>query len=892
MRMKSLDLLLKEFGRLTVVQEKGIPAVYSGKHVLVMAGTGEGKTETAVLPVFERISGRTVSGVSVLYITPLRALNRDLTKRITKWAKAFGLTVSVRHGDTSQYNRSKQLRSPPDVLVTTPESLAAMLSAPKMSGNLKTVRHVIVDEAHELYPSKRGTMLAVLLERLAEKAGDFQRILLSATISDPEKTAEYFFGGREHEIITGFSGRKPVLMVELIDPEENDRTLARALDTPAEVIARARRIIELSDSSICFVNTRSVAELLASRIKALGGNLRVHHSSLGRTERLDVEAALKKGEVKGVIATSSLELGIDVGRISRVIQYGSPRQAARLLQRVGRSGHSRDKTPEGVIIATSPFDALESGVLCELALEGFLEHDPPPEKPYDVAAVQSAGMLLSKGRQKTSALLALLRRTIPYKSLEPEEYSRILKQLDSEGLVWLGQEEAGQTRLTRKYYYENLSMIPDEKKFFVKEAGTGKTIAVLDEAFVEDGLSDKKVFIVKGQAWEVIEVTDQEVIVEPRTEYQAAIPAWEGENIPVSHETAERVRQVIAGERPVPEVIVHKNRVSRFVRDQRKCFVPRKNVFWTEQAEDFLIVHSFLGTKANNTLARYFGFLASELLGRTVAVSSGAYHIVFQGLEGPGVLEEILSGEHDLEPVLRKAVIQTGLYQHRLLHVAKRFGLIPKDSRVRSLKRISRILSGTVIQEEAVKEVFSQKFDLRKAGEALSRARVKHHTGRLSPLGLRVMLEELRLPELMIPDRPVEQIIQAVKKALDEKIVMLYCTYCRKPFYRRVADLPEKIVCPYCNSTQVALVKRERMSAALKRKRLSTEEKEFVREVMDTVPVIDSYGKKGVYALLMRGIGPSTAKRVLARSRADERMFWKDLLDAQREYYQHRQYWD
>jgi len=892
--LESFEFLKKEFGTLTRVQEKAIPVIASGEHVLVVAGTGEGKTETAVLPLLEKSQSK--QGMQVVYITPLKALNRDLTNRISRIGKEFNITVSVRHGDTSQYERSKQLKNPPNLLVTTPESLAAMLSAPKMSENFSSVKHVVVDEAHELYSNKRGTLLSVLLERLVQKAGEFQRVLLSATVPNPKALAEYFFGNRTYTVIKPPASKKPVLSVEIPSVSKDDRALAKTINTPAEVIARARRIMSVPGPSICFVNTRSTSELLASRIKALSGNASVHHSSLGKEERHSTELMLKQGELDHVIATSSLELGIDIGRINEIVQYSSPRQVHRLVQRVGRSGHSRTGVPKGTIIALTPFDALESGVICELALEGFLEDSIPPEKPYDVAAIQSAGISLSGGHP-SSEIFSVFKRSSAYRELSQEEFERVLNQLDSEGILRLFKEVVRPTRLTRKYYYENLSVIPDEKKLRVKDVSTGRTIAVLDEAFVEGELYDKNVFIVKGQPWKVLEVTEKEVFVEPRTDYSAVIPAWEGENIPVSKEVAERVRQVVAGERNLPKAIRQKQEIEKFLQDQRSCFLPEKRRMWLENTEDFFILHSFLGTKANNTLAQYAGFLMSEYLGRSVSVSCGAYHIAFQGMPDASLIIETLSGKPALSPVLKKAVKKTGAYQHRLLHVARRFGALKKESRVKSLKKLVRVLSNTVIEEEAVKEVFHAKFDLKTASEILRdlhhhRIKLEEYSGKTSPLAFRVFSEELRIPDLILPSRPLEQIIEGVKKVLDEKIVLFYCTYCKKKFYRKVSDLPDKIKCPYCDSTQIALIKRERMSEVMEKKRRSAEEKEFVRGVLDTVPVIDSYGKKGVYTLLMKGIGPSTAKRTLARSRNDEKRFWRDLLEAQRDYYRNRQYWE
>jgi ATP-dependent Lhr-like helicase len=343
----------------TPIQEKAIPAVLAGKNVLLIAPTGVGKTEAALLPVMHKLLESPHKPVAVLYITPLRALNRDMLERISWWAKKLSLTVSVRHGDTSQHERSKQLKSPPLILVTTPESLNLVLSAPKMGAHLENVRFVIVDEVHELAESKRGAQIALALERLKIQCLGFQRIGLSETVGDPAKIAGFF--GLDSVIEAG-AERKISISVELPKHSKDDVALSARLHAPPDTVARLRRLKELIDrhtSVLTFVNTRSTAEMLSSRFEAWEGanKIGVHHSSLSKDVRVVAEKQFKDGTIKGLIATSSLELGIDIGLIDLVVQYSSPRQATRITQRIGRSGHSVSKLPRGVILSTDYEDA-------------------------------------------------------------------------------------------------------------------------------------------------------------------------------------------------------------------------------------------------------------------------------------------------------------------------------------------------------------------------------------------------------------------------------------------------------------------------------------------------------------------------------------------------------
>src|SRR6056297_1448603 len=378
----------------TEPQREAIPPLAEGRNALVLAPTGTGKTETAMLPVFDAIvaardapGDRPRYGISALYITPLRALNRDMMDRLEWWGERLGVEVAVRHGDTTQYERSKQADDPPDVLITTPESLQAILTGSKMRVALEDVAHVVIDEVHELAAAKRGAQLTVGLERLRRVAGPFQRVGLSATVGDPEEVGRFLVGtGKRDPDRTGDSGFETVEVaagtrtdVRVLDPDITDRdaTLAGELavdETTASHVRTIREIVADHESTLIFVNTRQTAEALGSRFKTLAETEReaagegdaapteieLHHGSLSKEVRIDVEDRFKSGDLDGLVCTSSMELGIDVGRVDHVVQYGSPREVSRLLQRVGRAGHRRDQTSHGTIVTSSPDDTHEA----------------------------------------------------------------------------------------------------------------------------------------------------------------------------------------------------------------------------------------------------------------------------------------------------------------------------------------------------------------------------------------------------------------------------------------------------------------------------------------------------------------------------------------------------
>ncbi|MEM0286303.1 MAG: DEAD/DEAH box helicase, partial [Candidatus Methanomethyliaceae archaeon] len=401
---KPIQRLLEEkgFTEFTEPQKKAIPLILEGKNVLIIAPTGTGKTEAAFLPILDMLirEGKR-SGISVLYITPLRALNRDLMDRLYWWCSRLDLKVSVRHGDTESKERGKQAISPPDILITTPETLQAILPGKRLRKHLSKIKWIIVDEVHEFTNDKRGSQLSIALERIRKITEKEPQIIgLSATIGSPEEVAKFLVGvGRECEIVHVPVAKDMKLSVEMPDIKDVDLKLAEKIATFPEVAARLRLMRELIDenrSTLIFTNTRSEAEVLASRFRIwdINSPISIHHGSLSKSSRVEAETGLKRGELKGVVCTSSLELGIDIGTIDLVIQYNSPRQVTRLLQRVGRSGHWVGGTSKGVIVALDSDDALESIVIARRALREELEKVEIVEKPLDVLTHQIAGLII------------------------------------------------------------------------------------------------------------------------------------------------------------------------------------------------------------------------------------------------------------------------------------------------------------------------------------------------------------------------------------------------------------------------------------------------------------------------------------------------------------------
>src|SRR5881409_528109 len=448
------------------IQELAIPAILNGEHVLLIAPTGTGKTLAATLPVLDKFletrPERTQHGISILYVTPLRALNRDLLRRLEEMGKDLDIKIQVRHGDTPVSARASQARSPPDMMITTPETLQAILIGKRMSEHLKSVRWVIVDEVHELATDERGVQLAVALERLLDLTGvEFQRIGLSATIGEPDRIGQFLVGAtRKVSVLRSDEVRGLQIRVRSVQPSQEEQKEAEQLGLPASTVARARRILNLIEthkSTLVFTNTREHAEALAAQLTALGavGRVKVHHGSLSREIREEAEKDFQEGRVRALICTSSLELGIDIGSVDFIVQFTSPRETTRLVQRVGRSGHSLRGTSRGMVLATSPDDVLESAVLAKRASEGRLERPVIHDKALDVLAHQIVGILIQNRQQSLEDMLQLVKRSYPFRDLEPNELERVILQLEELRLIRrFGSGYSPRSPRALQYYFE------------------------------------------------------------------------------------------------------------------------------------------------------------------------------------------------------------------------------------------------------------------------------------------------------------------------------------------------------------------------------------------------------------------------------------------------------
>ncbi|MEM3815477.1 MAG: DEAD/DEAH box helicase [Candidatus Bathyarchaeia archaeon] len=924
----------------TEPQAKVIPKILEGKNVLLISPTASGKTEAAMLPILHMLIQlpKKEPGIKVLYITPLRALNRDMLERLEWWCNNLDIRLAVRHGDTDANERSKQARSPPDILITTPETLQSILSGWIMRRHLQSIRWVVVDEVHELADSKRGSQLALALERLRIIAGkDFQVIGLSATIGTPERVAQFLVGNnRPIEVVRVPVARLMRLQILYPKPEPQDYELASMLFTHPEVAARLRvmrQLIEKHNSVLLFTNTRTISEILASRFKIWDVNfpVSIHHGSLAKPSRIAAERGLKEGELRGLVCTSSLELGIDVGRIDLVIQYMSPRQVTRLIQRVGRSGHRIGRVANGVIVTMDSDDTLEAMVIGRKAYAEELEPVDIPEKPFDVLTHQIVAFLMKKKRLELNEIHEVYSRAYSYRDLTIDDIKRVLEYMHNRfpRLAWVSFEDGVVLKPRRskalfEYFFENLSMIPDEKHYLVIDKENDTAVGLLDEAFVAEYGKPGVKFIIRGSPWKIVNLDADKIYVKSVDDPTGAIPSWVGEEIPVPFEVAQEVgairafveEKLKAGLSPEE---VAKELSKKYPADEKTILdaiaetvehvragypVPTDKRITVEEWEDFVILQCNFGSLTNRALAQILGHIISELAGFSIIVQHDPYRIFIQTMgevKAKTVLNILMdlkdADENQIREMLTRAVTKTGIFKRRLIHVARRFGAIQKwvDFESVSLRNLVKSFEDTVIYEEALKEVFTKDLDLRNLLYVLDLMRrgeikvVMVESGDEATPIARVGIERVSMKTDLIPPEKMRRIlIESAKARILNEARTFICTECWDYVeMMTIKDLPDKPSCPKCGSSRIGVLEVEEEEAyplvEKKGEKLAKSEEYLREEALETAKLTSKYGKAAVIALSGRRLGLNDAKKILSKENTINDRLFELIIEAERE---------
>ncbi|MBS3051967.1 MAG: DEAD/DEAH box helicase [Candidatus Aenigmarchaeota archaeon] len=912
------------FEKPTVPQQLAMKPILEGNNVLLIAQTGLGKTESVMLPIFDMWLKNKPKPISILYLTPLKSLNRDLLRRFLWWSEQLEMDISVRHGDTSAYERKKQVDFPDDLLVSTPETLQAILPAKKMRENLRNVRWVVIDEIHELADSKRGIQLTVALERLRELCGNFQLIALSATVGNPEEIAKFISGNRNMKIIKATSSKE--MKIEVISPkkDQSDNELLETIPS-LSIAARLRKVYELINqhaSTLVFTNTRDFAEILTSRLKQVYPNLSVanHHSSLSKSVRINVEEEFKNQKLKTIVCTSSLELGIDIGSIDFILHYMSPREPARAIQRIGRSGHEHSRISKGVIIATDIDDLFESVVIAKQALQEKLQSLKIHYNALDVLAQQIVGITRDKYKISINEAYDLIRKAYPYRDLTKDQFVSVCRQMNSLKYLFLDEDAIRSSKKGLIYYFENLSTIPDTKNYSVINMISNDKVGTLDEEFVAIHGIEGSTFIIKGEPWHIVSVEATKIYVEPSGDIDASIPGWEGDLMPVPFEVAQEVGSIrnfisIELKNSIDKHEILKQlkqkypiddnsgkRMINVINKQIKYGVPTDKQIIAEIYEDVLILHTCFGSVVNETLGRFLSSMLATRIG-SVGLKIDPYRIVLQFQKiNLDIFKEIIykTSTDNVEPLMEITLPNTKLFQWKFLHVAKKFGVIKKDadfSRIR-IDKIIDIYTNTPIWEETLREIKTEKLDIIKTKEILDKIqknqiKLVFNKG-LSPLG-KIGLKQK--PELVGPEKPDLQILDIFEKRLMSKKVELICMNCGGWYITmKIKDVPDIIRCDKCHAKLIGVISHHRheLINLVKKKlknSLTIEEQKIWDKINRTSDLVIVYGKKAVMALATRGVGPQTAVRILRGMYFGEKDFLRALLEAERNFIRTKKFW-
>ena len=773
-----------KFGTFSPPQKYSIVAIHNKENVLVSAPTGSGKTLSAFTSIISELVGLSREGkledkVYCVYISPLRALSRDIEvnlngplEEIEKLAgKDLGIRVGVRTGDTKTSERQKMLKKPPHILITTPESLGIVLVAPKFKETLKDVQWVIIDEVHALAPNKRGVHLAVSLERLQNLAGPFTRIGLSATVSPLEEVAKFLVGYENG--IERPCGIVDVQLLKTLDlkvlcPVRNIMA-ATQMELHNELYDLLDRLIESHKTTLIFTNTRSATERVVHHLrtkfpKKYTEDIGAHHSSLSREHRHQLEDRLRKGELKAVVCSTSLELGIDIGYIDQVILLGSPKSTARALQRFGRSGHKLHDKIEGRFIVMDRDDLIECAVMLKNALENKIDNITIPQNCLDVLVQHIYGLAI-ENQQHVETAFDLVKRSYPYKDLSWEQFESIMNYLAGDYVsleerhvyakIWYDKQTkmfGKRGKIARVIYSTNIGTIPEESFLTVKFGEVH--IGMLDEGFLEK-LKKGDIFVLGGTTYRFNFARGMTVQVTPMPNKLPTVPSWFSEMLPLSFDVALEIGKFRRKMEELFKEKKSKQEITKFIHDYLYVDENSANSIYEYFREQFLfaeiphdkkmiiefykgfgdkkfiIFHTLYGRRINDALSRAIAFELAKLSRNkniAIALSDNGFYLTSE----TGKIQ-VLRAFNNLKPellreVCKNAINQTEILKRRFRHCAMRSLMILRSYKGHRksvgrqqmgaqilLSSVKRISDKFPILEEARREVLEDLMDIKNA---------------------------------------------------------------------------------------------------------------------------------------------------------------------------------
>jgi ATP-dependent Lhr-like helicase len=766
------------FERATPAQELGWPAIASREHVLIQAPTGSGKTLAAFLYGIDQLNATPGDGLRLVYVSPLKALNYDIERNLRGPLAGLRsqLRVGVRTGDTPQRERAAMLREPPDILITTPESLFLLLTS-RGRGMLGGVRTLILDEVHAVAGTKRGAHLALSVERLDRLVEEpVQRIGLSATQRPLEEIGRFVSGGRPIRLVDAGVSKELDLQVvvpleDMREPAQGGGDETRGPSIWPSIYPELLRLVEQHRSTIVFVNNRRLAERLALRLNELAERelARAHHGSLAREQRVEVEELLKRGEIPCLVATSSLELGIDMGAVDLVVQVESPKSVARGLQRIGRAGHELGAVSKGRIFPKFRADLLEAAVVARRMRDGLIEETVIPRNALDVLAQQIVAICADE-EISVDDLHELVRRAWPFRDLPRTQLENVLDMLAGRypsdefaelrpRIVWdrTGGVVRGRQGV-RRLAVTNAGTIPDRGLYGVHLVDGGGRVGELDEEMVYEARAGQT-FLLGASTWRIEEITRDRVLVSPAPGVPGAVPFWKGEGVGRPYELGRAIgetsRELVAApeeaalERLRDEYSLDERAARNllvFLREQRDSTgaVPSDRTVVVERFRDEigdwrLCILTPFGARVHAPWAMALQARLRDSLGleaHSIWSDDGiALHL--PDADAPPPLDDVLVGPEEIEDLVVAEVGNTALFGARFRENAARALLIPRrrpgertplwQQRLKSqaLLQVARRYPAFPVVLETYRECLQDVFDLPSLKELLAGLRAR-----------------------------------------------------------------------------------------------------------------------------------------------------------------------
>lgn len=806
------DWFFGRFKDFSLTQQYSLGRIRDRKHILISAPTGGTKTLSAFLSILNYLISlaekqELEDKIYAVYTSPLKALSNDIfvnleqpLEEIRALGMARGITlqpirVGLRTGDTSVSERAKQARKTPHIMITTPESLAIILTTPVFVENLRALEFVIVDEIHAL-TNKRGVFLSLALERLcAYSLVDPVRIGLSATVA-PLETIAHFLGGEGREVGIAAVPLLKDIEIRLLYPGKSILDAEEA-STQRGVYALLDELIGSNRTTLIFTNTRNATEKLVHHLEQqfpgkYSGLIGAHHSSMSKEMRFMIEERLRKGELKVIVSSTSLELGIDIGSIDLVILLRSPKAVSRALQRIGRAGHQLHAHPRGVLVVMDRDDLVECAVLMKEMVEKSIDRAHVPENALDVLAQHIYGMAISK-IWDADEMLSVVRKSYCYRNLTKDDFQSVISYLAGDyalehrhvyAKIWYDEKtnQIGKKgKLARVIYLTNIGTIPTEGFIeVVIGAGEGKGLPVgkIDEGFLER-MKRGDIFVLGGQKYQFLHSKGMKAFVRAGITKNPTIPSWFSEQLPLSYDTAcaigrfrslvhERIKDSVGAIAFIQSYCYCSKDVASeiyayFLAQERFAALPTDKSIIVErfkEEKEFALFHACYGRRVNEVLARVYAYAAGRLKMRDVeiGVHDHGFFLAGEELDIEKVVKQITV--KNMKELLLEALERTDVLKRRFRHCAARSLMILRTYKGREksvgkqqvhseflLHAVRGISKDFPILREARREVIEDFMDVEHALRIVKQIEQKTLTLRtirtpfVSPFGLQLYLQ-------------------------------------------------------------------------------------------------------------------------------------------------------